>query len=140
MDSIRSVLGFDFGLKRIGVASGQTITATASPLVTIETTEDDSHFDDIMALIRRWKPDRLLVGIPYMLDGSATEMSTLARKFGEQIAQRSGLEVSFVDETLSSAEAEEILKQRLQLGKHNKSEVDRMAAAIIVQSWLDQHT
>lgn len=140
MSEVSSVLGFDFGLRRIGVATGQTITATAAPLTTIDTADNGTHFDDIIRLIERWKPDLLLVGVPYMLDGSETEMSKQAKQFSDQLGDRSGLPVQLVDETLSSAEAEEILKQRMQLGQHNKSEIDRMAAAIIVQSWLDQHT
>ena len=139
MAAITSVLGFDYGLKRIGVATGQTVTGTSTPLTTIVQNEDDSHWREIEQLVTRWKPDVLLVGIPYMLDGSETEMGRHARKFRSQLEQRFGLPTELVDETLSSFQAEQELKQNMQLGQHNKAEIDRMAAAIIVQSWLDQH-
>lgn len=140
MSEIRTVLGFDYGLKRIGVATGQTITSTSNPLTTIKQHDDDSHWQQIEDLVRQWKPDALLVGIPYMLDGSETKMGEHARDFKAELEQRFELPTMLVDETLSSFQAEEILKQNMQLGQHNKAEVDKMAAAVIVQGWLNQQT
>ncbi len=139
MSEITSVLGFDYGLKRIGIATGQTITGTASPLTTIQQQKDDSHWLEIQALIKQWKPDALLVGIPYMLDGSETEMGKHTTAFKQQLEEKFSLPAILVDETLSSFEAESMLKQNTKIGQHNKSEIDKMAAAVIVQSWLDQH-
>lgn len=135
---ITSVLGFDYGHKRIGVATGQTITGTASPLTTVFVQSDDSHWQQIDELVTQWKPDALLVGIPYLLDGSETDMSRSARDFKNTLQQRFGLPVYLVDETLSSYQAEAILKQNMKIDQHNKAEIDKMAAAVIVQGWLDR--
>ncbi len=135
--SITSVLGFDYGHKRIGVATGQTITCTATPLTTLDT-GGDAHWSRIAELVAQWRPDALLVGIPYLLDGGETAMSQAARDFKQQLERRFALPVMLVDETLSSYQAEAILKQHMKIAQHNKAEIDKMAAAVIVQAWLDQ--
>ena len=135
--AVRTVLGFDFGLKRIGLATGQTITRTASPLVTLQAVNQAPDWTGIETHILKWKPDALIVGIPYLLDGSESDITRAARNFGKELERRFGLPVYTVDERLSSFEAEQQLKQETKIAKHNKHEVDRMAAAIIVQSWLD---
>ncbi len=136
-DTIRAVLGFDFGLKRIGLATGQTITGTATPLTTLTAVNDKPDWDRIETHIRQWKPDALIVGIPYLLDGGETDMTRAARNFGNQLAERFKLPVHTIDESLSSYEAEQFLKQDMKIAKHNKHEIDKMAAAIIVQRWLN---
>ena len=138
--TITTVLGFDYGLKRIGVATGQTITATATPLTTLVQDDRDTHWELIADLVVTWQPDAIVVGIPTLLDGTATDMTRAARAFAAELEQRYHLPVFLFDETLTSREAEERLKQQGKLGQHNKSEIDKMAAAIIVQGWLDQHT
>ena len=140
MSTIKSVLGFDFGLKRIGIATGQTITNTASPLTTLQSVNDKPDWDSIEQHIKQWKPDALIVGLPTMLDGSETEITRAAKKFSLELEQRFSLPVYLVDENLSSYAAEEQLKQDMKISKHNKHEIDKMAAAIIVQSWLNTHT
>jgi putative Holliday junction resolvase len=134
---IRCVIGFDFGLKRIGLATGQLITGTASPLVTLRAVNQSPDWDSIEKHIRQWQPDALIVGIPYLLDGGESEITRAARNFSNKLAHRFGLPVYTVDESLSSYEAEQTLGQSLKISKHNKHEVDKMAAAIIVQRWLD---
>jgi len=131
-------MGFDYGLKRIGVATGQTITSTATPLTTIKQIDDASHWQQIRELVQQWKPDALLVGIPYMIDGSETEMSQHTKDFKQQLEENFELPTYLVDETLSSYQAEATLKQNMKISQHNKAEIDKMAAAVIVQSWLDQ--
>ena len=135
--TVRTVIGFDFGLKRIGLATGQTITGTASPLVTLQAVNQSPDWSAIEDRIRQWRPDALIVGIPYLLDGGETDITRAALKFSRQLEHRFGLPVFTIDESLSSAEAEAQLKQGLKLAKHNKHEIDKMAAAVIVQSWLD---
>ena len=137
VNAIRSVLGFDFGLKRIGLATGQTITGTASPLVTLEAVNQQPDWQSIETQIRQWKPDALIVGIPYQPDGGESDITRAARNFSRKLEQRFNLPVYTIDESLSSYEAEEQLRQDMIISKHNKHEIDKMAAAIIVQSWLD---
>ena len=135
--TVRSVIGFDFGLKRIGLATGQTITGTASPLVTLEAVNQKPDWKSIETHIRQWKPDALIVGIPYKPDGEESDITRAARNFSKKLEQLFNLPVYTVDESLSSFEAEQQLRQDIKLSKHNKHKIDKMAAAIIVQSWLN---
>lgn len=134
---VRCVIGFDFGLKRIGLATGQTITGTASPLATLQAVNQKPDWDSIDTHIRQWKPDALIVGIPYQLDGGESDITRASRNFSRKLEQRFKLPVYTIDESLSSNEAEQQLKQDIKISKHNKHEIDKIAAAIIVQSWLD---
>ena len=138
-DSIRSVLGIDFGIKRIGIATGQTITGTATPVTTLHQVNGAPDWAGLAQQIERWRPDALLVGIPYHTDGSASPMTDTVRSFCRELQQHFSQPVIEVNETLSSFEAEQLLRQQKKIAQHNKQEIDRMAAALIVQSWLDQH-
>ena len=135
--SIACVIGFDFGLRRIGLATGQTITGTASPLATLEAVNHKPDWKSIETHIRQWKPDALIVGIPYQPDGEESDITRAARNFSRRLEQRFNLPVYTIDESLSSFEAELQLRQDIKISKHNKHEIDKMAAAIIVQSWLN---
>jgi len=137
---IQTVLGFDFGEQRIGVASGQTITAQASPLTTLKAVQQKPDWQAIARLIEQWRPDALIVGIPTYLDGSDSDMTKRARRFRRQLEGRFNLPTFEVNESLTSFEAEQALKENKKSGKHNKQDIDKMAAAIIVQSWLEQNT
>ena len=137
VNAIRSVIGFDFGLKRIGLATGQTITGTASPLATLQAVNQQPDWESIEKQIRQWKPDALIVGIPYQPDGGESDITRAARNFSRKLEHRFNLPVYTIDESLSSYEAEEQLRQDIKISKHNKHEIDKMAAAIIVQSWLN---
>ena len=135
--AVRSVIGFDFGLKRIGLATGQTITRTASPLATLQAVNNAPDWNSIAAHIRQWQPDALIVGVPYLLDGGETDITRAARNFSKELEKRFRLPVYTIDESLTSFEAEQRLRQETKIAKHNKHEIDKMAAAIIVQNWLD---
>ncbi len=134
-----SVLGFDFGLKRTGVALGNTLTGIVTPLCTLISINSKPDWMGITQLIEEWRPERLVVGIPYLLDGSSSEMTAKAEKFSRQLEGRYGLPVDAVNEQLSSLEAEQRLKESRQAGrktKINKHEIDQLAAAIILESWI----
>jgi putative Holliday junction resolvase len=136
--NITSVLGFDYGKKRIGIATGQTITKTATPCRTINQTGGNPDWQAIEAEIKQWKPQALIVGIPYYPDGSENPMTDAARHFCYELEKRFKLPVIEVNEALSSIEAEEIVRENIKINKQNKDEIDKMAAAIIVQRWLNQ--
>ncbi|MGB5397892.1 MAG: Holliday junction resolvase RuvX [Gammaproteobacteria bacterium] len=138
-ESIRSVLGIDYGKKRIGIATGQTITGTATPVTTLNQVNGEPDWAGLQQQIERWRPDALLVGIPYHTDGSESPMTETVRAFCRTLQQHFSQPIIEVNETLSSYEAEDLLRQHKKIGQHNKQEIDRMAAALIVQSWLDQH-
>ena len=137
-DKITSVLGFDYGKKRIGIATGQTITHSATPCTTLNQVDGNPDWQAIETEIKQWKPQALIVGMPYHTDGSENKMTAAARHFCYELEKRFKLPVFQVDEALSSQQAEEFLKQDMKINKQNKHEIDRIAAAIIVQRWLDQ--
>ncbi len=131
----RTLLAFDFGTRRIGVAVGQEFTASASPLTTLTPVQNRPDWDAIARLINEWKPDALVIGVPYHMDGTAHEMTEAARRFGRQLAGRFGLPVHEADERLSSDEAER------RTGSHRrqrKGDIDRVAAQVILEDWLRQ--
>lgn len=131
-------MGFDFGTVRIGVAIGETITGLAHPLTTIPSEPVDQRFAQIGALLAEWQPHQIIVGLPTALDGAEHEMTQRCRRFGNQLQGRFNLPVTWVDERLSSAEAEQRLQQAGQNARSAKANVDAVAAQILLQQWLDQ--
>ena len=94
----------------------------------------------IEKIINEWQPDILIVGIPYYLDGSPREMTKKAERFSRQLEGRFQIPHKTINETLSSFEAEQELQKKVKISQHNKQEIDKMSAAIIVQSWLEQNS
>ena len=128
------ILGFDYGERRIGVAVGEHLTRTARPLTTLTSRDGKPDWTAIHHLLDEWHPARLVVGLPLHLDGKEQSMTDRARRFGNQLHGRFGLPVSYADERLTSAEA-----TRLLAGKgRNKAAIDKVAAQLILQSWLEQ--
>lgn len=137
----RCFLAFDFGLRRIGTAIGQELTGTAQALKTLDNIQQQPDWKAIEKLIAEWKPDALIIGVPYHMDGKEQDMTYAAQKFGRQLHGRFNLPVHEMDERLSSREAErEITRQRAagQRKKSRKGDIDKMAAQIILQSWIQQ--
>ena len=130
----QTLLGFDFGLKRIGVAIGNTVTGAARPLGTVQSEANATRFAAIAVWIDKWQPDALVVGKPLDVEGRVTEMTVRAERFGRQLAGRFGLPVKFADERFSSAVSEDALKP----GRADKAKIDAAAAAVILQAWLDE--
>jgi putative Holliday junction resolvase len=135
--SPRTILAFDFGTKRIGVAVGQELTCSASALVTLNNRNGAPDWEAISHLIEQWQPAALVVGLPLNLDGSDHEITRLARRFGNRLRGRYNLPVYTMDERLSSAEAEAQLAAR---GRYAKADVDKVAAQLILQGWLEQQS
>ncbi|MFW5425751.1 MAG: Holliday junction resolvase RuvX [Methylophagaceae bacterium] len=135
----RTLLGFDYGLKNIGVAVGQELTQTASPLTVIKARDGIPNWDDIEALITEWQPELLIVGLPLNMDGTEQEMTLAARKFGNRLNGRFQIAVEWQDERLSTFEALEQLGVRSKLQAKNRDDVDRISAQLILQSWLNEH-
>ncbi len=129
------VLAFDFGTQRIGVAVGQSVTATASPLPALKANDGIPNWDHIATLIVEWQPQQLLVGLPLNMDGSASEMSARAKKFANRLHGRFGLHVELWDERLSSFEARgEMLARGISNFKDGK--VDSLSACLILEGWF----
>lgn len=132
-----TLIGFDFGERRIGVAVGETSTRIASPLGAIDERAFEPRFRAIHEIVEEWHPAGFVVGRPRHDDGSEHEIARLAEKFGRRLAARYALPVVYVDETLSSATAEAALAAT-RTRAARASDVDAMAAAIILQSFLDE--
>ncbi|OXR50762.1 MULTISPECIES: Holliday junction resolvase RuvX [unclassified Pusillimonas] len=124
-----TLLAFDYGLKKIGVALANTLTRHARPLTIITAERRDLRFQAIASLINEWRPDRVIVGLPLDTYGAEQLATTQARRFANQINGRFGVPVELVDERGSSLEAQE------RLGSHQPD--DAVAAAIILQRYLD---
>ncbi len=131
-----TVLGFDYGAKRVGVAVGETATRIASPLGAIEGEANEARFAAIDRYVDEWHPVAFVVGRPKHADASEHAIAKLAGKFARRLVGRYKREAILVDETLTSAIAESELREtRTRAGR--KSDVDALAATIILQSFLD---
>ncbi len=127
------VLAFDFGLRYIGVASGQSITATASPVTTLIAQDGAPTWAEVNALVSEWRPTHLLVGLPLNMDDSESDMSERARTFAAQLEKRFSLPVGLVDDRLSSREA---AAQAAEATSNPGGSTHELAAVIIAQSYL----
>lgn len=128
-------MGFDFGLKRIGVAIGQTVTRTASPQTIVKSRDGVPDWAHITQLIEHWNPAAIVVGLPMHLDGSEQPFTQSARKFGQRLHGRYQRPLFFIEEQLSSHEAEQRLKSRAQAN----TQLDAHAAQIILENWLSHY-
>ena len=127
MAAIETIFSFDFGLKRIGVAVGNTILKQAQPLAVIAALTNEAKFAEIAALIEEWKPARCIVGLPFHPDGAEHEMTVRCRRFANQLHGRFGVETVLVDERYSSA---------VLMAKRGEV-IDALSAAIILQQYFD---
>ena len=131
-------MAFDFGEKRIGVAVGNTVTSRAEPLTTLHVVSNHDRLSAVGKLVSEWKPTRFVVGEPAHEDGRPHEIAHLAHKFGNRLQENFRLPVEYVNEFLSSAEAEQILNERGIKGIAQKQHIDAVAAQIILQNYLDE--
>jgi len=129
------ILAFDYGTKHIGIAVGQTITKTSSPLIILNVKQEGSDiWQTICALVEEWKPDRLLVGQPLNMDGTPSDMMKQVNKFYVKLQKETKIECELVDERLTSFEAKQLA------GSDSKSvRIDDLAAKIFLDNWMEHH-
>jgi putative Holliday junction resolvase len=136
----RVILAFDFGLRRIGIASGDTVSGCAAPCSAIHVSNQGIDWPAIERLLRQFQPDVLVVGSPRNDDGSAGRLSASSDQFAAELAARSHRPVHRTDEFASSLEGAERLKRQRQSGQRRRrvqrSDIDSAAAAIILERWL----
>jgi len=136
------VLAFDYGLRRIGVASGDTVSCTATALCAVPADRHGPRWSVLDALLRDWQPTVLVVGVPYHADGSGNAMTDAARAFATKLAERYVLPVKMIDERYSSLEAGARLKQARTTGLRKrrvaKTDVDAAAACVIMERWFNE--
>lgn len=136
-----TLLGFDFGLVRTGIAVGELETGRASALITLNAETNHLRFTLIQKLLAEWQPVALIVGIPTHLDGTEHDFTQRCRRFANQLRGRFGLPVIECDERLSSASADSTLKAAGEQGwQARKQSLDAVAAQLILQHFLDGHT
>ncbi|ALP51900.1 hypothetical protein Tel_01405 [Candidatus Tenderia electrophaga] len=137
---IRTLLAFDYGQKRIGVATGQALIGSTQSLDTVNVKHNKPDWDHISRLIQEWQPELVLVGLPLNMDGTQHDMSRAARRFANQLNGRYQLPVELVDERLSSVEAENIISASRRDGRMKKGQskraVDQVAAEVILRTWF----
>ncbi len=137
--AIRILLGFDFGMKRIGVAVGQTVTQSARPLETLKANQGVPSWEKVDKLMKSWQPDALVVGIPLNMDGTEQDLTRLAKDFLNALEERYQLPVFGMDERLSTKDARERLFQQGGYKALQNGQVDSVAAQLILQQWLSQY-
>lgn len=131
------MIAFDFGLRQIGVAVGNSLLATTQALAVLRAKEGVPDWQAVTQLIDEWRPDLLVVGDPINMDGSDSELSTRARKFARRLHGRLGLPVVMADERLSSFEAKQLSREQGHRGDYRRHPVDSQAAELVLRSWLN---
>ena len=135
----RLLLGFDYGTRQIGVAVGQAITGSARELCILKAQNGVPDWSQIANLLREWQPDALVVGLPLNMDGSPSEMSARAEKFARRLGGRFNLPVFTHDERLTTYAAKGERQQQGQTDNYRQRPVDALAAALLLQGWLDDN-
>jgi putative pre-16S rRNA nuclease len=138
---VSCVLGFDYGARCIGVASGNRISQSARPLAPLPAQAGQPDWSRVDALLAEWKPEALIVGLPLTLDGGEQTVTRGARAFADTLTRRSGLPVHLVDERHTSQEAARRFAAQRAAGsarRRDAANIDSMAAAVILESWLTQ--
>lgn len=137
--SVKTLLGFDFGTKSIGIAIGQQLTGTARPLTAIKAQDGIPDWSKIEKLLKEWQPDLVVVGLPLNMDGTEQPLTARARKFANRLHGRFGVAVELQDERLSTVEARADLFEHGGYKALSKGNVDSGSAVIILESWFDHH-
>ncbi|AJD50005.1 endonuclease, Holliday junction resolvase [Isoalcanivorax pacificus W11-5] len=130
-----TLLAFDFGTRKIGLASGQSLTGTGSPLPALPCREGIPDWEQVRRLLAEWQPDLLLVGLPLNMDGTDSDLSQRARRFAGRLKGRFGKPVQLIDERLSTREARDRLGDHYRGGSDPR--VDSMAAVLLIESFFN---
>lgn len=135
-----TVLGFDFGRRRIGVAVGETLTGSARALATLPVHGGTPPWNRLESLVAEWRPARLVIGIPLHLDGGESALADAARHFAAELERRTGRAVSLWNEALSTEAAKASLNERSRKarGRRDRELLDAEAARTILAGWLNE--
>ncbi|WP_354624902.1 Holliday junction resolvase RuvX [Psychromonas sp. MME2] len=133
----KTVLGFDFGTKSIGVATGQMVTATAQPLAAIKANDGIPDWNIVEKVIRDWQPDLVIIGLPLNMDGTEQPITQRAKKFANRLNGRFGVNIALQDERLTTASAKEFIFSHGGYKALEKGKIDSVSAALILESWME---
>lgn len=131
------LLAFDYGLRQIGVAVGNTQFGTTQPLEVLRARDGQPDWSQVASLLEEWRPDLLIVGDPLNMDGSVSELSRRARRFARRLHGRFGIGTELVDERLSSFAVKQQQRDAGHRGDYRARPVDSLAAELILQDWLN---
>lgn len=134
--SQRTVLAFDFGSKSIGVAVGQEITGTASPLNALKAVDGVPNWDSLAKIFAEWQPHLAVVGLPLNMDGTEQSVTFAAKKFANKLHGRFGIKVETCDERLTTVDAKAMLFELGGYKKLDKQKIDSVSACLIFSSWV----
>ena len=134
-----TLIAFDFGLKSIGCAVGQSITCTAQALPAFKAQDGIPNWLLIEKCLKEWQPDKLVVGLPLNMDGSEQELTRLARKFANRLHGRFGYPVELQDERLTTTEAKAEIFARGGFKALEKGKIDSISACLILESWFENY-
>jgi len=132
-----TVLAFDYGRRRMGVAVGDAAVGIAHPLLVIETAADQEPWEQVVELVAEWRPAMFVVGMPVRDDGTEHELMGAVRGFSRQLARRFALPVELVDERFTSSEGASQLRNAGLSGRAQKPHLDAFAATAILQAWFE---
>ena len=135
---INTALGFDFGMKKIGIASGQMITKSATPLLNIKAIDGQPNWKELINLINEWRPDALIVGMPLNMDGSNQQITDKTRIFVSTLKTKTSIPVFTTDERLTTKASKDIIFTNKGYRGLKKTPIDSVAAAMILEQWLSQ--
>lgn len=136
MNNTKTLLAFDYGLRNIGLAQGNTLSRTTQELKPLKAKDGTPNWEEIKKILDEWQPELVIVGLPLNMDGTESELSTRARKFANRLHGRFGVAIELMDERLSSFEAKEEASERGQYSNYSKQPIDSIAARLILESWL----
>ena len=134
----RTVIGLDFGKKYIGVAVGQEMTGSATPIGSVKANDGIPHWENLEKYLKEWHPDYIVIGLPLNMDGSEQQLTLDAKKFGNRVHGRFGIKVEFQDERLTTADAKEQLFARGGYKNLKKDNIDAESARLIIESFFEQ--
>lgn len=132
-----TALAFDFGMKSIGCAVGQSITGTAQALPAFKAQDGIPNWDAIEKCLKEWKPDMVVVGLPLNMDGTEQELTLKAKKFANRLTGRFGVNVALQDERLTTTEARSEIFERGGFKALKKGKIDGISACLILESWFE---
>jgi len=139
----QQILAIDFGLKRLGIAIANTLTNNAEPIKTLHIDNVKTIPRELLTLINEWQPHKLIMGMPYNADGTEAKMAKQIRSFASLLVDETNIPLEYIDESFSSHEANKRLKSLRKSGDRskriNKGDLDKLAAAVMLQRWLDNN-
>lgn len=138
VEGSRTYLGFDFGMKSIGIAVGQEITGTASPLRAVKARDGIPDWQELASVYDEWQPDQVIVGLPLNMDGTQQQVTFAAKKFANRLHQRFKVPVETSDERLTTVDAKARLFDMGGFKKLEKSLIDSASACLILESWMER--